>query len=294
MALPTKPFKKKWIRYCCGRFIYIAAYSCLGDGLDDIVCVASNGDASMSLNLGDGSGTKPPTFKSMGLIKTNEGHAQNAVRLGDIDGDGRGDYGVVIDGATWWYRNGGIGNTPSFWQPLGQRAGYFGVTDTDTRGVRYEDINGDGRDDWMWVSDTGTVTTWTAAESCLVGVPGDVSTSSSSSSSDHRKVIEKLDDDQITRANLSFLVRECTFRGDKVFTKDPLRDQHMLESALSSHLPRLIFVTEFILDVFMGNHKVLEPLADKTIYLCNIQLSPRDYTNLIFVSGRMRVLGERR
>lgn len=42
----------------------------------------------------------------------------------------------------------------------------------DLAGVRFEDLNGDGRDDWMWVADVGTTTTWTNSRSCAKGLEG--------------------------------------------------------------------------------------------------------------------------
>ena len=35
-----------------------------------------------------------------------------------------------------------------------------------------EDINGDGRDDWLWVGDVGQTTTWTNSRSCAKGQLG--------------------------------------------------------------------------------------------------------------------------
>jgi hypothetical protein len=43
----------------------------------------------------------------------------------------------------------------------------------DIRGVRFEDINGDGRDDWLWVGDDGATTTYTNSRSCRKGQVGD-------------------------------------------------------------------------------------------------------------------------
>ncbi|KAI0147783.1 hypothetical protein GGR57DRAFT_244744 [Xylariaceae sp. FL1272] len=143
-----------------------------GDGYDDFVCIDPDGNAFASINQRDGTSSKPPTFLSIGRIKDNVGYQQDRVRLGDIDGDGRADYCILDDaGDIYCWRNGGVGDTPEYWQALGKRFTHRGK-DT-AQGVRFEDINGDGRDDWIWVSDTGEVETWTNSRSCAVGEDGD-------------------------------------------------------------------------------------------------------------------------
>ncbi|KAJ4264235.1 hypothetical protein NW762_005429 [Fusarium torreyae] len=145
-----------------------------GDGYDDLVCIGPDGTAQLSINQGDGDkkAGKPPCFKVHGEIKKNEGFKQDRVRLADIDGDGRGDYCVIDNkGDIQCWRNGGTGEAPEFWQSLGTR---FTAKDMgDMQGVRFADINGDGRDDWLWVSDIGQTTTWTNGRSCKSGKEGD-------------------------------------------------------------------------------------------------------------------------
>ncbi|KAK6069383.1 killer toxin subunits alpha beta [Seiridium cupressi] len=156
--------------YCIPRGVHFIDMN--ADGLDDLVCIAPNGDAYLSVNQGDGTATNPPSFKYMGLIKSNEGWAQDRIRLGDIDGDGRGDYGAMDDsGNVWFWRNGWVDDTPAYWQPLGLRFTAKGMG--DARGVRFEDVNGDGRDDWAWVNSTGQTYTWANARSCATGLLGD-------------------------------------------------------------------------------------------------------------------------
>ena len=118
------------------------------DGLDDIVCIDASGNAYLSINQGDGNRAsgKPPTFKRASTagqkVKNGEGYPQNRVVLGDIDGDGRGDYGVIDDqGNVYFWRNSGVGDLPDYWQYLGLR--FTDKNKGDTRGVRFEDINGD-------------------------------------------------------------------------------------------------------------------------------------------------------
>ncbi|KAK7420361.1 hypothetical protein QQX98_002784 [Neonectria punicea] len=156
--------------YCIPRGLHFIDMN--ADGLDDIVCIGQEGNLYLSINKGDGNGDKPPTFGFLDKIKENEGYAQDRVRLADIDGDGRGDYGILDDGGNvHFWRNGGVKNKPEFWQKLGLRFPAKGMG--DIRGVRFEDINGDGRDDWMWVREDGMTDTWTNSRSCLKGKEGD-------------------------------------------------------------------------------------------------------------------------
>jgi hypothetical protein len=119
----------------------------VADGYDDIVCIDPAGNAYLSINQGDGTDSKPPTFKRVSdtaLIMSNQGYAQDRVRMGDIDGDGRGDYLIVDDsGNVWAWRNGWVDDIPQYWQALGMRFPAKGMG--DIRGVRFEDINGDVR-----------------------------------------------------------------------------------------------------------------------------------------------------
>ncbi|KAI9371767.1 SGNH hydrolase-type esterase domain-containing protein [Aspergillus egyptiacus] len=143
-----------------------------GDGLDDFVCIAKDGAAYASVNKGNGYPGEPPDFEYRGLWKSREGYDQANVRLGDVDGDGRADYCVAAgNGDITCWRNGWIEDMPEYWQPLGKR--FTGKGMGDLRGVRFEDINGDGRDDWLWVDDDGQTTTYTNARSCQTGEEGD-------------------------------------------------------------------------------------------------------------------------
>lgn len=115
------------------------------DGLDDAVCIHDDGSLYLSINEGNGSGDKLPTFSYIGLIKDSEA-PQERVRLADIDGDGRGDYGVIKDdGSIEFWRNGGVKDAPEDWQHLGVRS-TIQPPSTDSEhfpGIRFEDINGD-------------------------------------------------------------------------------------------------------------------------------------------------------
>lgn len=117
-----------------------------GDGFDDLVYIDEDGNAYLSINQGDGdrAAGKAPTFKRVSdtaKIKTTEGYGREKVRLADIDGDGRGDYGVW-DGSSWkFWRNGGVGNIPEYWQALGARRKDEGYGSYE--GYIFEDVNGD-------------------------------------------------------------------------------------------------------------------------------------------------------
>ncbi|KAF4975545.1 hypothetical protein FZEAL_7691 [Fusarium zealandicum] len=147
------------------------------DGLDDLVYIDADGNAYLSINQGDGNRAagKPPTFKrvsSTALIKKTEGKKRDRVVLADIDGDGRGDYGTLDDaGNVFFWRNGWIDDLPKYWQYLGKR--FTGKNKGDVRGVRFEDINGDGRDDWIWLDDVGKGDVYTNGRSCATGKEGD-------------------------------------------------------------------------------------------------------------------------
>ncbi|KPM44471.1 hypothetical protein AK830_g2091 [Neonectria ditissima] len=158
--------------YCDPSGIYFIDMN--ADGLDDFVCIEETGDAYLSINRGDGdrAGGKVPTFRHVGKIKSNEGYKRDHVLMADIDGDGRGDYGIVDgSGNVRFWRNGWVNDMPQYWQDLGRRFASTGLG--SYLGVRFEDINGDGRDDAMWVGTDGKTHTWTNSRSCKKGYVGD-------------------------------------------------------------------------------------------------------------------------
>jgi hypothetical protein len=144
-----------------------------GDGLDDFACVAPDGSVFAAINRGNGGGSSPPSFNHIGLWKASDAaYPQAQVRLADMDGDGRADFiGLSPNGDVRIWRNGWVKDKPEYFQALGLR--FPGQNKGDLRGVRFEDINGDGRDDWMWVSNTGATSTFTNSRSCARGKLGD-------------------------------------------------------------------------------------------------------------------------
>ncbi|KAF5009941.1 hypothetical protein FDECE_3883 [Fusarium decemcellulare] len=144
-----------------------------GDGLDDFACIGPDGAVYASINQGNGGGDKPPSFVYKGLWRAADSRFPQAkVRLADIDGDGRADFcGLSDNGDVYVWRNGWINDMPEYWQALGKRFNGKGMGNLD--GTRFEDLNGDGRDDWIWVGDKGEAHTWTNSRSCGVGKEGD-------------------------------------------------------------------------------------------------------------------------
>ncbi|KPM38628.1 hypothetical protein AK830_g7923 [Neonectria ditissima] len=131
-----------------------------GDGLDDYICIAPDGTPFVAINTSK-QGQVVPSFGA--FFKWRDpisGYAQDRVRLGDIDGDGRLDYCVMHDNADiYCYRNGGLGDGAAYWQDMGQGGPVFtGKGMGDMRGVRFVDINGDGRSDWVWIGTKGETT----------------------------------------------------------------------------------------------------------------------------------------
>jgi lysophospholipase L1-like esterase len=93
-----------------------------GDGLDDFICIGPDGNMYVSINRGG----NPPKFEPLengGPVKKGYSWAaQDRIRLGDIDGDGRLDYCAIDDkGDIYCWRNGGVGDAPTadhdgYWQ----------------------------------------------------------------------------------------------------------------------------------------------------------------------------------
>lgn len=143
-----------------------------GDGRDDMLCISPNGDTYVTHNHAlDWPMPAPFPMVSGGLWKRNEGYPQDRVRIADIDGDGRADYCVLEDsGNIKCWRNGGVGDMPEYWQALGTV--FTGKGMGDVNGVRFYDINGDGRDDWLWMDGTGKTHTWVNNRGCETGREG--------------------------------------------------------------------------------------------------------------------------
>jgi hypothetical protein len=121
------------------------------DGLDDYICIGAEGNMYVSYNRGG----NPPTFEHAGKYRdVPAGYSQENVRIADIDGDGRVDYCVTAaNGDIHCWRNAGVGDA-HHWVDIGTV--FTGKGMGDIKGTRFADINGDHRDDWIWMyEDTG-------------------------------------------------------------------------------------------------------------------------------------------
>ncbi|KAI4199452.1 MAG: hypothetical protein LQ350_004593 [Teloschistes chrysophthalmus] len=133
-----------------------------GDGVDDYVFIDQSGVLKVYVNGGpatDGSNgwVWAPQGKD-GVINNGAGASRDQVHLADINGDGRADF-LIVDqnsGATTAYLNGGPNSDPNqgyVWHPVnGQIASGIG---RDGKGIRFADINGDGKADYCWVGPNG-------------------------------------------------------------------------------------------------------------------------------------------
>ncbi|MFI9269758.1 FG-GAP-like repeat-containing protein [Kitasatospora sp. NPDC052896] len=122
-----------------------------GDGKADYLTVGDDGAVSVYLNRGgDGHGG----WQELGQIARGVTTDRSRVRFADFDGDGKADYLVINqDGSVTAYLNrGGDGN--GGWQVLNKVAA--GMT-TDQSKVRFADWDGDGKADYLTITDTGTV-----------------------------------------------------------------------------------------------------------------------------------------
>ncbi|KAK5111586.1 hypothetical protein LTR85_011815 [Meristemomyces frigidus] len=141
-----------------------------GDGRDDFCCLGPDGGLVCWQNK-KGSDARSPSWTAMGTVKESEGYPQAQVRLADIDGDGRADY-VVFDGSTtniYGWRNGATSNgPPEYWYSVD---GVFnGLPAHELSGWQFVDLNGDHKDDLVWMDANGQVTTWINRRGFSVGL----------------------------------------------------------------------------------------------------------------------------
>jgi hypothetical protein len=125
-----------------------------GDRRSDYVIIDDSGPVRVFLNRGgDGGGG----WVDWGTIATGVTKDHTRVRFADFDGDFRDDYVVIEDSGVVrvWLNRGGDGR--GGWLDQGIVA--TGVT-KDHTSVRFADFDGDFRDDYLVIEDSGVVRVW--------------------------------------------------------------------------------------------------------------------------------------
>ncbi|KAL8830972.1 MAG: hypothetical protein Q9170_005496 [Blastenia crenularia] len=128
-----------------------------GSGKDDYVFVDTNGALTVYVNGGpnpQGGWIWYPQNNNQ-PIANGAGAQRHQVRLADLNGDGKADFIIVDDtgSAVAYQNNGPDPNSPDGWKwdGLGPIASGIG----DGAGVRFADINGDGRADFIHLDKDG-------------------------------------------------------------------------------------------------------------------------------------------
>lgn len=123
-----------------------------GDGRADYLVVADNGAVDAWINNGTSGWT------ARGRVAGGTGAPGSQVRFADLDGDGRADYLVLAsNGAvSAWINNGGDG--AGGWSGRGQVATGVGAPDSQ---IRFADLDGDHRADYLVLADNGSMRAWT-------------------------------------------------------------------------------------------------------------------------------------
>ncbi|KAI1034833.1 hypothetical protein LB504_004407 [Fusarium proliferatum] len=137
-----------------------------GDGRSEYLWVDSNGAVTAFLNLGSSSGganAGKVQWSAQGVIATGVGGNRASVQFADLNGDGRAEYLKVNDDGSveCWLNAGRPDNGPNAakvtWIPQGKIASGVGK---DGAGVRFADLNGDGRAEYLYINTDGSVECW--------------------------------------------------------------------------------------------------------------------------------------
>nr|WP_062339199.1 FG-GAP-like repeat-containing protein [Herbidospora sakaeratensis] len=123
-----------------------------GDGRDDYLLVKDNGRVQAWLNVREGDGVG---WNYRGDVASGSG-PRDHIRFADLNGDNRDDYLVVGDqGQVNAWFNTGTGDAIA-WTSRGRLA-----SGSAPRGqIRFADVDGDNRDDYLVVDDAGRVRMW--------------------------------------------------------------------------------------------------------------------------------------
>ncbi|MEV7087585.1 FG-GAP-like repeat-containing protein [Streptomyces sp. NPDC093085] len=124
-----------------------------GDGRVDYAVVTDTGAVYLWTRTAAGG------WENRGKVAEGTGNPGSEVRFADLDGDGRADYLVVHDdGSVEAWRNNNVAvDGGKGWVSVGTVAAGTGNSGST---VRFADIDGDGRDDYVVVHDSGAADAW--------------------------------------------------------------------------------------------------------------------------------------
>ncbi|MFC5145829.1 FG-GAP-like repeat-containing protein [Streptomyces aureoversilis] len=124
------------------------------DGKADYLVLQDDGTVQAWINNG---GNDHGGWIKRGTFATGVGQPGSRVRFADINADGKADYLVVekYGVVKAWLNNGGTGQ--GSWLERGTFAG--GVGEPEDR-IRFADVNGDGKADYLAVQDDSSVRAW--------------------------------------------------------------------------------------------------------------------------------------
>ncbi|KAJ6585880.1 hypothetical protein B0H19DRAFT_1110925 [Mycena capillaripes] len=137
-----------------------------GDGRAEYLWLDGQGATTAFLNLGSsqtGTNAGQVQWLPSGVIATGVGASRRQVQFADLNGDGRAEYLFVHDDGSVdaWLNLGGPDDGPNaakvVWSPSGSIATGIGE---DGAGVRFADLNGDGRAEYLWLDENGAMTAY--------------------------------------------------------------------------------------------------------------------------------------
>ena len=134
-----------------------------GDGRDDYIWVGANGEITAFVNGGQAADGHWIWYPQPSLIASGVGGTRDQIILADLNGDGRAEYlWVHPDGSVdVWLNQQKPTETASTlainWFKQTMSATGIG---RDGQGVRFADLNGDGRAEYLYVDDIGAVTVY--------------------------------------------------------------------------------------------------------------------------------------
>ncbi|KAG4426169.1 hypothetical protein IFR04_000635 [Cadophora malorum] len=149
-----------------------------GDGRHDYIWVHPEGSIEVWINQGQVAGGKTPAnvgWWPQGIVATGTGSPGSRIKFADLNGDGKADYLIIDDigGVDVYLNLGPKANTDPNggqveWWPQKKTATGVGGNRLQTN---FGDMNGDGRDDYLWLQDSGAVRLWQNGGSA--GNPGE-------------------------------------------------------------------------------------------------------------------------